>query len=126
MASVLLDDAWIHLADDLATYVTAALTSAEESAEAPVDVRRYANGRLRSIVRPGTARTISVGLGLVDRDVADTLRSWIGQTVMYRDPAERLVFGTFPSLGIGEVPGSDGTVVNVTFDLLEVTVSIAV
>lgn len=121
MASVTLEDAWFHLASDLATSTTAALTGASESAARPVEVRRYANGRLRQVTRPGVQQTLTVGLELVSRTTIDLLRSWIGLLIVYRDPLGRLVYGVFGDLSVEEVSGADGTYANAALTIQQVS-----
>ena len=107
MASVTLDQAWFHDADDFAVSVTADLTSASEQADRVGEVRRYAGGRLRVITGPARPGTLDVALEQCDRDVVDQLRAWVGRRLLYRDPRGRVEFVTFLSITVAELPVSD-------------------
>ena len=120
MASVTLTAAWLHLAAAQSTYVTFDAQTVSETADRPVDVKRYAAGRLRSIVQPGVGKTIEIAALHVTRATVDTLRGWVGETVMFRDPMSRNVFGVFGALSVEEVVGFD-TRPNISMQLQETT-----
>lgn len=121
MATVTLDEGWLHDAANLATFVRVDLSSVAESAEIPADVRRYAGGRLRLVTKPGPARTVSVACKLADRAAVDTLRSWVGRLLLYRDPTGRKVWSMFGEVSITEIPGGDSTFADCSFVLREVS-----
>ena len=119
MASVTLTTVWVHLAATQATYVTFDAQKADEAADRPVSISRYAGGRVRSIVHPGTARVVNVAAAKISRTTADQLRDWVGETVMFRDPFGRKIFGVYDTLNVSEKPGY--TRPDVTFTLRETT-----
>ena len=120
MASVTLTTGWLHLAASPSTYVTLDAQAVDEVASRPVEVERYAAGRIRSVVRPGVGSGIKVAAAYVSRATADTLRTWVGETLMWRDPMGRKVFGVFDQLDIKETVGLH-TKPSVSFQLIETT-----
>ena len=120
MASVTLTTGWLHLAASPSTYVTLDAQAVDEVASRPVEVERYAAGRIRSVVQPGVGSGITVAAAHVPRATADTLRTWVGETLMWRDPMGRKVFGVFDQLDIKETVGLH-TKPSVSFQLIETT-----
>lgn len=126
MASVTLEQAWFHDAEDLSTYVAADLNAASEQAERVGEVRRYANGRLRLITGPARPGVLDVQLEYCSRVVVDQLRAWIGKRLFYRDPRGRTEFGTFMQLSVDEIPGVGDDVANVSLGFQKLTGTVAV
>lgn len=120
MASVTLTTGWLHLAASLSTYVTFDVQTVSESANRPVEVKRYAAGRLRSVVQPGVGRSIEIAGMHAARATVDTLRTWVGETVMWRDPMGRKVVGVFANIEVEEVVGVH-TRPNISLTLQETT-----
>ena len=125
MAVVTLTEAWIHLASDLSQSVTADLTGEGATTTPAVEVRRYASGRLRGIVRVGAGKAFRVQLGLADRADAKTLDGWVedGEELMLRDPVGRKYWGLITDYAEDEISGTDGTFVNVSFTFTRITKS---
>lgn len=123
MASVTLEDAWFHLASDLSDSIRMDLTGESDDTARPVDVRRYAGGRVRAIVRPAAKKQLSLTFELADRADYDQLLAWAGETVMYRDTRGRKVFGVYGVVSGVELPGVGDDVLNVTLSFSEVSVS---
>lgn len=105
MGSVTLTSGWVHLAATPATYVTLDAQVTAEEASRPVIVKRYAAGRLRAVTQPGIGSRIDVEARLVPRATVDTLRSWVGEIVMWRDVHGRKVYSVFPVMRITEALG---------------------
>lgn len=126
MASVAIVDAWISLATDLTQSVTMILTGESDMTSRPVDTRRYAGGRVRAITRPGVKKQLNLGFELASRTHMHTLEDWIGQTVLYRDPRGRRLWGVYAAVDEAEIPGAEQDVVNVNLTLLETTHSEAI
>lgn len=59
------------------------------------EVRVYAGGRRREISKPGVTRVLTVKLVALTRAQKETLLSWAGQLVLYRDQHARRIWGTF-------------------------------
>lgn len=126
MASVTLTDAWVSLASDLTQSVVMELTGENDQTRRPVETRRYAGGRVRVISRPGVKKELGLNFELADRSQFHTLEDWIGQTVLYRDPVGRRLWGVYGQVSGAEIPGADSDVVNVNLTLLEITFDEAV
>lgn len=127
MTSVTIEDAWFNLASDLTQSITMVLTGESDMTSRPVDVRRYANGRTRAFTRSGVKKQLNLAFELADRADMLQLEDWIGQTVLYRDPRGRRLWGVYGAVDEAEIPGvaDDGTV-NVNLTLTEVTFDEAV
>lgn len=123
MASVTLEDLWLHEAADNTVSITAIVTSLDEAANVAGEVRRYANGRLRAVSRTGLARTLDVGLELADRDNVDQLRTWVEDhtLLMLRDPLGRILWGRIFGLSVSEIAGADVAFADASFTFNEVS-----
>ena len=119
MATLTLTTCWVHKAASQSSYITLDAQVISEAADRPVSIKRYAAGRVRSVVQPGVAGVLSISAAKVPRATADQLRLWVGEVVMFRDPLGRKVFGVFPSLTTTEAPGY--TRPDVAFTLQETT-----
>lgn len=95
MASVPLDRFFIHLRSDLANHLKFFTTGRGDERGVPGEVRRYANGRLRVIVRAGEAQTLAATLVQVTDAELDLLESWLGRQVMVRDHRGRRMYAVF-------------------------------
>lgn len=120
MAQVTLDDVWFHLPDQPSSFVRATLTSEREITTRSTQVRNYAAGRRRAITRPGTSRTLFLGLDLAERVDIVQLQAWEGAVVMLRDPRGRKLWGIYDGLTVDELSGQE-QVANVTLVFVEVT-----
>lgn len=124
MATVSLSAAWLALASAPATSVQVMVTARPYTPSQSGGVVRYANGRYRAITVAGTSRALDVTANLVSQTVQATLESWIGQTVLYRDPQGMKMYGVFYQLK--ETPRMWPAVADIQFTLTEVTYSEAV
>lgn len=124
MAKVVLDRHWLHDAENLASHIACWAETPAVKETVDGEVRKYASGRMRTIVRAGQARTVD--LTVFDLSDADyqLLRSWLGKVVMWRDIRGRLIFGSFFSVKPEDYPDGDGWIVS--FTLHEVTRSVEV
>ena len=119
MASVLLDEVWVHVADDPQEHVRAAATTAlSETDTVAGEVRHYAGGVAREVASSQRTRMLDVTFTELPREDFERLRSWAGLDVFLRDPLGRLMFGVFHSVGVSERPGNRATVrrVSLTFE----------
>jgi len=121
VTSIVIDDGWFSLASDLTKSVTMVLTGESDMTSRPVDVRRYAGGRVRSVTRPGTTKLLNLSFELADRSDMYQLEDWIGTTVLYRDPRGRRLWGVFGAVDEGELPGVGADTVNVNLTFSQVT-----
>ena len=127
MASVTLDELWIHEVSDLSSFVNCYMGSLTEQSGMTGEVRRYANGVTRAITTLGTHRQVKVELPFLARTDLDLLESWAGTPVMIRDPLGRKVFGTYFTIEVEERPiGDVTTVLRASFDLSALSLSEAV
>ena len=122
MTSIVVDAAWFNLASDLTKSITMVLTGESDMTSRPVDTRRYAGGRVRSVTRPGIKKQINASFELADRADRYQLEDWIGVTVLYRDPRGRRLWCVFGAVDESEIPGvADGDILNVNLTLSEIT-----
>lgn len=128
MATVTLEDLWLHEANDNTVYLTALLTGERETTSKSGEVRRYAGGRLRSVVRAGSSQTLEVELRLADRADVDQLRDWVeaGTQLMYREPRGRKLWGAIFDLDVTERPGVADDVADVQFTFRQTSFTEAV
>ena len=122
MTTVTLEDAWFNLASDLSQSITMELTGESDMTSRPIETRRYANGRVRAISRPGSTKQINLNFQLATRSDMHQLEDWVGLTVLYRDPRGRRLWGVYGAVDESEIPGADDDTVNVNITLSEVTV----
>lgn len=121
MASVKLDRCYLAMASDLANPVAAFSTDRAEVLSAPGEVRRMANGRLRTVTRKGTSTSLSVTLRLLTPTQVATLRSWTGQTLLFRDKRGRKLYCAYFTVGVKDYV--DPTIQDVVLSLSEVSFS---
>lgn len=128
MASVTLDDLYLHEATDNSVYITAILTGEREQASKPGQVRRYANGRLRSVSSSASPTELSVELRLADRSDVDQVRTWMQAhtLLLYREPRGRRLWGVLFDLTVEEVPGASEDFADVSFTFHQVSYEEAV
>lgn len=121
MAAVTLDRAFLSLAADPSLYVAAFTSGRAEIQAAPGEVRRMANGRLRVITRAGTARRVDVTLRQLSAVDVETVRSWLGTVVLFRDVWGRKVYGAYFDVDVSDAKDRSGQ--DVKLSLSEVTFS---
>lgn len=101
-------DVWVSLAADPSSAVSFARRSGGVTSSVVGEVRQYASGRLRAVVRAGSPGQVTVGLRTTNRSLVATLASWVGQPVLIQDEVGRrdfVVFFDVPEndLGLGWV-----------------------
>lgn len=123
MPSVTLTEGWLHLADDLDTYVTFDMAAESGDIEKPDDIRRYVGGRERSITRVGSSRNFTIVMDLPDRDTFDTIQGWIeeGYLLMFRDMFGRKDFGKANRLRWSEIAGGPTDTLQASFEFRRIT-----
>jgi hypothetical protein len=107
MASIDLEQVWVHDAGDLASFVRLPVRELEAAPTRRVEAREYASGRLRRISRPAHHITVSITARLLSRGMVDRLDAWTGETLMLRDPRGRKLWGFFRELGVTEHAWTD-------------------
>ena len=118
MASILLDNVWVHLAGSPHEFVRAgAATALSETDTAAGEVRHYAGGVARAVASSQRTRMVDVTFTEISRADFERLRSWAGLDVFLRDPLGRLMFGVFHSVDASERPGNRATVRRVSLTL---------
>lgn len=115
MASVILDHLWVHDATSPADFVRLDLDGERERSGVELEVRRYANGRRRTVRRPGRDQALSVTCEQVARADTDRLRELAGRLVLVREPRGRRFWGVFAGLDVDEVFGVDYPTLSITF-----------
>lgn len=118
MASVLLNEVWVHVADSPQEFVRATTTTAlSETDTVAGEVRHYASGVARAVASSQRTRMLDVTFTEIPRVDFERLRSWAGLDVFLRDPLGRLLFGVFHSVDASERPGNRATVRRVSLTL---------
>ncbi len=82
-------------------------------------VQAFAGGRYRSIALEGVAGAQTFMLRDVSSADIETLKSWIGETVLVRDNRGRRMFGTYYEVGYSDRMSADAY--DVTLNVIEVT-----
>lgn len=95
MAEISLTRAVLALASDPGTTLTFGTAGRVDERRSTGQVQRMANGHRRAVVSAGDDRTLTVTARLLTREQAETLDGWRGQTVLFRDPWGRKVYGVF-------------------------------
>jgi hypothetical protein len=120
MASVTLPAVLLSDAADLSAPIELDVMALQETGGRAGDVRTYASGRRRAVVRAGKALTLPLEFDVVDdRPLLDLIRSWEGRLLLYRDPRGRKHWCSFYGLSIEENVAVD--VASVSLTLVEVT-----
>jgi hypothetical protein len=115
MATVLLETVLLAPASDLATGVELDVSALSEQGGSRGEVRWRANGRRVSVSRAGRGVEIPLTFDVVaDRPLLDTIRSWEGVPLLYRDPRGRKVWCVFWQPDIEENVAVDVATVSLT------------
>jgi hypothetical protein len=121
MATVTLDRAWLSLAADPSVAVSFFTTGRGDQRAKPGEVRRYANGRLRTVTRVGSEQTLTLMARSLTPAQVDQLDSWRGTVVLFRDAWGRKMYGTFFTLAVADWPDRQSH--DVTLTLQQVSFS---
>lgn len=119
MVAVTLDRTFVNLVSTGET--VQAYTGRGRSRQYRTDgaVQQFAGGRFRSIALEGVAGAQTFMLRDVPPDDIDTLKSWIGETVLVRDNRGRRMFGTYYEVGFND--GMDAGYYDVSLVVTEVS-----
>lgn len=108
MASVVLDRAYLNLADTPSSSISGFTSGRAETLTVPGDVRRMANGRLRVVSRVGSATSLTVTFRALTPEQTQTLREWVGRTVLFRDVLGRKMYGVYFSVDVTDYADRSG------------------
>ncbi len=90
------------------------------------EFRQYAEGRIRLITSGADIRVAQIQMEQVTRETREILKSWRGQTLLYRDSRGRLMFGSFLDLQVKERKGCQRLCdVNVTLTEISYPIELA-
>lgn len=119
MATLNLTAVWLNL---LSTGASVSAQSSSRSMEYVADgeVRAYAGGRRRSVSGEGVTTTFSATLLLLTQTKLDTIVSWLGQAVQFRDYRGVRLVGVFFKVTPVEV-AKGTTIWHAAITLTEVT-----
>ena len=95
MATLTLTRCWLNLVATGAAVTAASAPGRAVGVSQDGEVRTFAGGRQRAIVRAGVHGQYDVVLRLVPRADITTLTSWMGLPVQVRDNLGRLYVGVF-------------------------------
>lgn len=121
MASLTLTEVWLHQANDPGTVIRLEDATGIEIVQfISGDVQNFATGR-RWITTNIEYEDIKITALYVDRDDVDTLRDWVGDLLVLRDPTGRQVWGVYDQLDAKEKADTDLADVNeINFVFMEV------
>lgn len=119
MVAITLDRTFVNLVATGA--VVSAYTGRGRSRNYKTDgaVQGFAGGRFRSIALEGVAGQQTFMLRDVSAADIETLKSWIGETILVRDNRGRRMFGTYFEVGYND--RMDASYYDVTLNVSEVT-----
>lgn len=124
MALLPADRVYLHDAEDLSSFERFVSGRPDDTDVVRGEVSQAANGRLRTVSLVGERQTIAVMV----REVSPAQLVWLkarkGALLMYRDPARRLLFGSFFGLSIVEYRTDPGFDVSFTFEQVTRTVEV--
>jgi hypothetical protein len=115
--SVILNDTYIHLKDDPQLYLKVQASNLSESTEGPEESSLRTGGNTRRSTGKGAVYRLDVTLDHVDPEDKETLRSWIGPTLIIRDTRGRVWEGGIvgKSLAISEHGATDTSDISFQF-----------
>lgn len=108
MASVTIIGVHIALASDPSNELHFTKVDLTPEVEMPGQFEVFANGVVRLMKGSGKLRTIEAEIRSVTREQRETLDSWEGELLLWRDSRGRILFGSFLSLGGPDKRGSQG------------------
>lgn len=120
MATLTLTDLYVHDAADLSDYTTVGQNAEMVDTSQPVEVRRMAGGRFRSVSRPGAQRVVQLTCRGVTRAEYVDLRSRVGVPVLVRDQRGLRLWGVIGSVSASEFIARD-LLEQVSFQVAEIT-----
>jgi hypothetical protein len=119
MATVLLETVLLSRASDLADVIELDVSALSEQGGKRGEVRWRSNGRRVSVARAGRGTELPLTFDVVaDRPLLDTIRSWEGVPLLYRDPRGRKVWCVFWQPEIEENVAVDVATVSLTLEEL--------
>jgi hypothetical protein len=106
VASVVLNTVWLNDALNPSDYASFPLMAAlNVTTSQSGEVRQYAGGRTRLVLKAGTPRNISLDLPELDRAQVAWLESHVGKLVLVRDDRGRKIWAAYITAGIDEAQG---------------------
>jgi len=124
MASISLTRMWVHRLDDIANPIDVEAMRFSETRTQGGGVRVYAGGTRRSIQTDENTRTITYEFPLLDRTKYNTLRGWLGQSVLVRDQRGNFSYGSIYSVSTSEDPDTpDDKVRRASWSINEISFS---
>lgn len=118
MVAVILDRTFVNLVSTGETVSAKTGRGRSREYQTTGSVEAFAGGRYRSISTEGLSGKQSFVLRDVTDDDIDTLKSWIGQTVLIRDNRGRRMFGTYYTVAYSD---RMSTYYDVQLDVTEVS-----
>ncbi len=102
MTVLVLDRVWINRLDTGEAISARTDPDRTQTFERGLDVREYANGRMRAVSTGGERGEIPLRIVAIDQATKDLLRTWAGLAVQVRDHRGQRWFGTFKGVSVGE------------------------
>jgi hypothetical protein len=119
VASVQIQTVVLALAADLTQSIELDVAQIDDSRSRPGEIRAYANGRRRAILRSGQDRKIPLKADWVSRADRETLEQWAGQLLLVRDSLGRKLWCTYLDMTSSSNPLQDEA--TITLQLQEIT-----
>ena len=98
MARIDIESGWLYPLSDPEAGIEVPVGSVTSSDRALTEVRQFAGGVRRAIIRPGNKPTYQIRLGNPSREAAERFTDWLGLPVVYRDRLQRVLFGLLSSI----------------------------
>ena len=98
MASIDIESGWIYPLSDPSSGIAVPVGSVSSSETSLTEVRQFAGGVRRAIIRPGSKPSFRIRLGNPSREAAEALKLWLGEPVVYRDRLKRVIFGLLSAI----------------------------
>ena len=105
MSAVQLTRVWLTDPADPSVSVVAGSAPRTDNRALAGEVRQYAGGRRRIVLREGDSTTLGVTLIKVSAGDLEQLDAWRGQVLLLRDRVGRRVHGTYFGLDVTDHPG---------------------
>ena len=102
MARIELESGWIYPLADPSAGVEVPVGSVSSSDKSLTEVRQFAGGVRRAIIRPGSKPTYRIRLGNPSREAAELFEEWLGEPVVYRDRLKRVLFGLLSAISTND------------------------
>ena len=104
MARIEIESGWIYPLSDPDAGIAVPVGTVTSSDRSLTEVRQFAGGVRRAIIRPGHRPSYKIRLGNPSRETLKTLTKWVGTPIVYRDRLKRVIFGLLSNINTKDAP----------------------